>query len=178
MAETDIATYLGQRTIIAGDVNCGKTTRTAALLKYFLVAGYAHDLAIIDLAPDPVQGIGGKLSLDLPPQAVYLTAQIAAPRLMGRDVAHSMELANRNARAVELLFSEFEQHPRDILFLNDVTLYLQAGSVERLLVLLRHSRTVIINAYYGNSFADSELSWRERRLTEALMAHCDTVILL
>jgi len=178
MNDADIAGYLGQRTVIAGAVNCGKTTRTAALLKQFLVAGHTHDLAIVDLAPDPVRGIGGKLALELPPQVLYLTAPIAAPRLMGRNAAHVMELAIRNAKVIETLFAELERQPRDILFLNDVTLYLQAGNLDRLLGLLRNSGTVIINAYYGNSFADSELTRRERQLTKTLMDHCDNVILL
>lgn len=178
MIDTDIVRYLGHRTIIAGDVNSGKTTKTAALLKQFLAAGYAQDLAIIDLAPDPVRGIGGKLSLDFPPEVLYLTEHIAAPRLMGKDVAHIIELANSNAKVIERLFFELEQQPREILFINDVTLYLQEGDIDRLFALFKNSATVVINAYYGNSFDDSRLTRRERQLTKVLMAKCDTVVLL
>ena len=38
------------------------------------------------------------------------------------------------------------------------------------------SSTQIINAYYGITFADSELTQRERRLTDALIAVSDKAI--
>ncbi len=178
MATTALAQYLGRQTVWAGAVNSGKTTRTTAILEQFLVAGYAQEIAVLDLAPDPVRGIGGKLSFVKPPGLLYLTAQLTAPRLMGRDAAEIQHLASVNAQNIENLFAELERQPRNILFLNDVTLYLQAGSLQRLLSVLQNSSTRIINAYYGDSFADSELTRRERELTEALMAHSDSVTLL
>ena len=178
MTELNIACYLGQRTLIAGDVNSGKTTRSAGIFKQFLEAGYASVLAVIDLAPDPVRGVGGKLTLDLGPEVLYLTTHVAAPRLMGQNPAQVNELAEHNARSIETLFTAFEQQPRDILFINDATLYLQAGNCDRLLELVHNSNTVIINAYYGHSFPESELSQREREQTEILMRRCDAVIQL
>ena len=178
MAKAELAPYLGRQTVFAGAVNSGKTTRTTAILEQFLAAGYAQEVAVLDLAPDPVRGIGGKLAFTKPAGLLYLTEQIAAPRLMGKDAAHIQDLARDNARSIEKLFAELERQPRDILFLNDVTLYLQAGNLQRLLSVLQNSSTRIINAYYGNSFADSELTRRERQLTEVLMAHSDTVTLL
>ncbi len=178
MASAELDQYLGRQTVLAGAVNLGKTTRTTTILKQFLAAGYAQEIAVLDLAPDPVRGIGGKLSFVKPPGLLYLTAQLAAPRLIGRDAAEIQGLASANARNIENLFAELERQPRNILFLNDVTLYLQAGSLQRLLGVLQNSSTRIINAYYGDSFADSELTRRERELTEALMAHSDTVTLL
>jgi len=178
MTTADIARYLGRHTILVGDVNSGKTTRTTTIINQFLAAGYARKLAILDLAPALVKGVGGKLSFKMAPGVSYLTAQIAAPRLMGQDAEQVRELATRNARTIEKLFTELERDSRDILFINDVTLYLQAGSLELLLGILRNSSTTIVNAYYGHSFDDSDLSRRERQLTEALMECSDTVTLL
>ncbi len=178
MTAPDITQYLGRQTLLAGDVNSGKTTRTTEIIRQFLAAGYARNLAILDLAPDPIKGVGGKLSFDAVPGVRYLTDHIAAPRLMGTDAAHTLELATRNARTIEKLFSDLQRAPRDILFINDATLYLQAGSPDLFLGILHNSSTRIINAYYGDSFDDSELSRRERRLTEMLMEQSDEVVLL
>jgi len=68
-----------------------------------------------------------------------------------------------------MLFMKFQQQKREILFVNDATLYLQAGSMECFLDMLDAASTQIINAYYGNIFADSALTRREKQLTERLM---------
>ena len=107
---------------------------------------------------------------------MYLTAQITAPRLMGRDADHTLALAAENARKIEGLFTEFAMQPRDILFINDATLYLQAGNFSLFLETLAISPTRIVNAYYGKTFADSELTQRERKLSDDLMEVSDEVI--
>jgi GTPase SAR1 family protein len=176
MKTCSIEHYLNRQTMIIGDVNSGKTTLTTLILQHFLDAGYGGQIAVLDLSPDPVQGIGGKLSLGSDTPVLYLTAKIHAPRLMGTDAAHTLRLAHENARTIEALFEKFKQQPRDILCVNDATLYLQSGRLSALLETLSISSTQIINAYYGNTFADSELTQRERRLTEALIAESDEVI--
>ena len=70
--------YLGRQTVLAGDVNSGKTAKTTEILNQFLAAGYARDLAILDLAPDTVQGIGGKMLFEKDPGVLYLTGKIAS----------------------------------------------------------------------------------------------------
>lgn len=176
MQDVDIQHYLNRQTLIAGDVNSGKTTKTTTVLEQFLHAGYGEQIAVLDLSPDPVQGIGGKLPLGPGTPVMYLTTQIIAPRLMGRDAEHTLELAAENARKIEGLFAEFAGQKRDILFVNDATLYLQAGNYDLFLETLAKSSTRIINAYYGITFADSELTKRERTLTDALMGVSDEVI--
>ena len=176
MTSCEIEHYLNYQTMITGDVNSGKTTLTTLILQHFLNAGYGPRIAVLDLSPDPVQGIGGKLSLGSGTSALYLTAHIIAPRLMGKDAAHTLRLAKENAGKIEALFEEFKRRRRDIVFINDATLYLQSGCLALFLKTLAMSSTQIINAYYGNTFADSELTQRERRLTDALIACSDKVI--
>lgn len=129
MTNCGIEHYLNRQTMIVGDVNSGKTILTTLILEHFLTAGYGQQIAVLDLSPDPVQGIGGKLSLGSGTPALYLTAHIIAPRLMGKDAAHTLRLANENARKIEALFEEFKRQRRKILFVNDATLYLQSGSL-------------------------------------------------
>jgi len=168
--------YMNQRTIIVGDVNSGKTSQTLNILKLFLKAGHAKKMAILDLAPGNIQGIGGKMAPPLDEPLLYLTTSILAPRLTGKDKYHTLKLAEKNATAIEKLFAKFYRQKREILFVNDVTLYLQAGDFERFIKILDTTSTHIINAYYGHTFSDSELTRREKNLTEELMKLCDQII--
>ena len=176
MKQCTINHYLNRQTLIVGDVNSGKTTQTTTILEQFLRAGYGEQIVVLDLSPDPVRGIGGKLALAPDTPVMYLTAQITAPRLMGRDAEHTLELAADNARKIEGLFTAFAIQSRDILFINDATLYLQAGNFTLFLETLAKSPTRIVNAYYGNTFVDSELTQRERKLSDDLIEVSDEVI--
>ena len=167
--------YLNKRTLITGDVKSGKTARTREILRVFVQAGYADRIAVIDMAPDPVQGIGGKMTPPADAPLLYLTTTIAAPRLTGTDEAHTLRLAVQNARAIEALFDLFQQQPKDILFVNDASLYLQAGDLNTFLMTLKAASTQIINTYFGSTFADSSLTRREKHLTEELMKTCDII---
>ncbi len=170
--------YLNKRTIIVGDVNSGKTAQTLEVLQLFVQKGYAKKIAILDMGTNPVRGIGGKLHPPPKVPLLYLTASISPPRLMGKDPSHIQKLAEENVRAIERLFNTFQQQPREIVFINDATLYLQAGRLERFLGILDTTETQVINAYYGKAFRDFELTKREKKLTEDLMKTCDQVILL
>jgi len=48
--------------------------------------------------------------------------------------------------------------------------------LNRFVEMLDTASTQVINAYYGNAFIDSELTRREKQLTEDLMKICDIVI--
>lgn len=168
--------YMNRRTIIVGDVNSGKTSKTLNILKLFLKAGHAEKTTILDLAPDNIQGIGGKMELPPDEFLLYLTTSILAPRLTGKDKYHTQQLAEKNANAIDKLFTKFFRQKREILFVNDVTLYFQAGEFERFIEIFDTTPTLIINAYYGNTFSDSALTRRERQLTKALMKLCDQII--
>jgi hypothetical protein len=146
--------YMNRRTLIVGDVNSGKTSQTLNILKLFLKAGHAGRIAILDLAPENIQGIGGKMELPQNDSLLYLTTSIAT----------------------EKLFAKLLQQKREILFVNDATLYFQAGDFEHFLKILDIASTHIINAYYGHTFSDSELTRREKKFTEGLMKLCDQII--
>jgi hypothetical protein len=171
-----IQEYIDRRTLIVGDVNSGKTDQTLKILQRFLRAGHGENIAILDLAPESVRGVGGKMKPPLGEPLVYLTTSISAPRLTGRNENHIQQLAEKNSTAIEKLFVKFCQQKRAILFVNDATLYLQSGHFKRFVEILDNASTQIINAYYGNTFTDSELSQREKDLTEDLMKICDKII--
>ena len=171
-----IGNYLNKRTLIVGDVKSGKTARTLEILRGFIQVGYADRIAVMDLAPDAVRGIGGKMTPPAGASLFYLTTAIAAPRLTGSDETDTRRLAIENARAIEALFDTLRRQPREILFVNDASLYLQAGDLKTFLSVLQTASTQIINVYYGSTFPDSALTRREKKLTEELLKLYDNII--
>ncbi len=81
----------------------------------------------------------------------------------------------RALNTIERQFKQLIEAKRKILFVNDATLYLQAGTLEHFKKVLN---AAIINAYEGERFGDSELTRREKQLTRELMQHCNRVIRL
>lgn len=173
----DIKKFINKRTLIVGDVNSGKTQYTLSIIEEFLKNGI-NDIAIMDLAPETVKNIGGKMVPPDHPGILYVTTGIAAPRLTGKDEEEIMMLARKNAESIETLFDEYLLKPRQHLFVNDVTLYLHAGTLERLNEILSTAATQIINAYRGTTLHDNLLSRRETLLVDLLIEGCDNLISL
>ena len=168
---------LGRRTLIHGEVNTGKTGLLADALQVFLVAGQGG-LAVIDMAPPTTKGIGGKLRGVWLDQVRYFSAELAPPRLTGTTPQEVMDLAAQNARRLEQVFDTYLTEPARALFVNDVSMYLQAGDPDRLEEVLAASACVVINGYYGHSLGGGDFGRRERRRMEELMDTCDLVIKL
>ncbi|MBN1635520.1 MAG: hypothetical protein JW920_03365 [Deltaproteobacteria bacterium] len=171
----DITDYLHKRSIIVGDVKSGKTVFCQELLKEFLLQGYTN-IAVFDLAPENRDGIGGKMQQIHEAGVLYFTTTIYPPRLLGKNEEQILKYARRNVLNIERLFEEYRQYPREIVFVNDVSLYLHAGDLDPLLEILSLSETQVLNAYYGATFDGLPLSKHERGMVEKLMKTCDTVI--
>lgn len=167
----------GGWTLIAGEVNTGKTLLLARALKGFLDQGQ-EDLAVIDMAPPAIRGIGGQMGGQWPPAVRFYRAGLAAPRLTGRTPAEVLALARANARRLEEVFAAYLARPARVLLINDVSMYLQAGDPDRLLEVMQASPTVVINGYYGHSLGGGELGRRERERMAELAARCQRVIRL
>ncbi len=172
----EIEKYLKKRTLIIGEVNSGKTLETCRILQLFIDAGYTEDITVLDMSPGAVNGIGGKMQFPEINSELYLTADIHAPRLAGKDKSHTSMLSKENVNMIEKLFGEVKKHEKDILFVNDASLYLQAGELEYFEDMLMTTSTQVINSYYGDHFKDSSLTRREKRLAEELMKTCDHVV--
>ena len=168
--------HLNRRTLIVGEINTGKTRKTFDILSRWVAANPTPLMTVLDLAPEPVRGIGGRLNLPEGFTGRYRFADIVPPRLTGRNPQEIMRLAAANARTIDAHLDEILKHPHPILVINDASLYLQAGEYSRLTAVMASAATVLINAYYGESFEDHPISHRERRLTERLMQDCDRVI--
>ena len=139
---------------------------------------------VLDLAPDippalaQARGLAGAGGYLLPPpdsDVLDLRTHLHAPRLSSATEAEAEEKAAENARAIEALFDQLPPSGsgRDVLFINDVTLYLQAGFAADLLGNLGKAdfTTLVVNGYWGQRLGDSALSRREREQTRRLREH-------
>lgn len=179
---------LGRRVLIIGDTGTGKTRLTAELLSEAVRLGYARSTTAIDLAPNiilPSQNVvGSELTAyieDLGEVHYLRPRRVRAPRLEAKIAEEVLRLAEENAKAISVAFDEYLKHPTEILFLNDASLYLHAGELEKLLSVLSKSKTCVLNGYYGTSLEenhDSGVSIRERMLMNELARSMDLVIKL
>ena len=170
-----IEEFKNKKTIIIGEVNTGKTTFLLDILSVFLEEG-EKEIALIDMAPESIKGIGGKIDNEKIDAIKYYTAQIVAPRLTGKTVEEVETFAQHNAELIDEIFVEYLKNPTKVLFINDVSIYLQAGDLIELLALLHSTPTVIMNGYYGSSLGGGKLGERERENMNALQNICDRVI--
>jgi hypothetical protein len=170
--------YDGQRTLVIGEVNSGKTRLTENVLAAWTAQGRSREIAVLDLAPQTRQSIGGRLALPRGFEGICQTPPITPPRLMAPTEAEAEMLARANAATIAPLLRDPRLSKGTILIINDATLYLQAGAYDPFRQVIRSAATALINAYYGHSFPDYRLSRRERRLTERLIQDCDRIIRL
>jgi len=143
--------------------------------------GCGEDLiAVLDIAPERTQGVGGKMPL-VPAEReriLYLSPQISPPRLWGKDEEEIQALAQENLRRIEGEFKKLQGRSLRTVVINDVSLYLQAGRAEDLILSLEKIPTLVMNGYYGRYFGTSAFSRREREQMEILISHCDQVFYL
>jgi hypothetical protein len=175
--------YLNRKTLILGDINTGKTTLTRVVLEALCRRDLGGRIAIVDMAPEVpeklarekgLSGVGGKLT---PPEGrgiLYLGGPFAPPRLSSKTDAEATAKAQQNRRILEGLFRRLDWRARDILLVNDVSIYLQAGTAEELTRWLDRAATVIANGYRGNRLGGGALTERERTETERLKAYFES----
>ena len=170
------SSYDGHHTLVIGDVNTGKTRLTEQVLAGWVAQGRSEEIAVLDMGPQRIQTIGGRLTLPMGFGGVYLAAAIVPPRLNAPDEKAADTLAAANAVAIEPLLRAARLADCAILVINDVTLYLHAGTYDCLMAVVERAETALINAYYGNRFPDYRITRRERRLCDRLANACHRVI--
>ncbi len=180
--EVPVGEYLGKWTLVVGDVNTGKTTITAGILRALCVQGLDGRIAVIDLAPEipeelaakrKLAGAGGRL---VPPPmtgVIYLSTNLEPPRLSSKSEEEAVGKAGENAKKIEKLFCDFAGSARDILFVNDISIYLQAGTAQKFVSAVEKVTTLVANGYYGEKLGGGVVSGRERKEMEALMKYTE-----
>lgn len=176
---TETKDVLGKRILITGDVNTGKTTLARNIMNGLCRRGFSSRIVIIDMAPEipeeiviqkGITGVGGKLTADQWQDVIYLTTILRPPRLTSKTEEEALVKARENRERIDDLLSRFQQAGKDILFINDVSMYLQAGNAQELLQWIQKTPTVIANGYYGHKLGTGALSAKEATEMEILIA--------
>lgn len=176
---TDI---LGKKVLILGESGSGKTKLASELFEELLIIEGSDEITIIDFAPERINQVGGKLRdhVTMARGVKYFTPRrVHTPRLTGSSPAEALRLARLNKKLMEPLLDKFIQNPSEVLILNDLTLYLHLGKIEKILQCVRLARTFLGTAYYGVKLAEdfgTGISSREKRLTDELAACMDQVV--
>jgi len=176
--------FLNKKSLILGDVKSGKTKFTAELLKEAMELGYSSKIMVIDLAPkieilDKVMGLPLTDYVNIDSTIIYLRPKVKAPRIEGKNKEEILRIAAENAVIIEGTFNKFLESNREILFINDVTLYLHMGNLSKLFSVLSKTSTAILNGYYGKFFNNdfgSGISLREKNLMKELAKSMDIII--
>lgn len=179
---------MGKKALIMGDVGTGKTKLTVELLEEAVELGFSRMITVIDMAPEAevVEGrtVGGRLSefTRSHREVRYLMPpKVETPRLTASSAEELLSLARLNVERIRPLLEEYVAAPSLILFINDISIYLQSRSVDTVLRAAGRAETFIANGYYGGYFSQDHgtgVSRRERDLMDLLASHMDIVIRL
>jgi len=170
------AACLGRKLLILGDVNTGKTTGSRRILHDFCARGLGGRITVVDLAPvippelaaaRGVRGVGGTLDADPAAGVLVVHPALEAPRLSSASEAEAQRKAVANKGRIDMAWP-VAAGGRDIVFLNDGSIYLQAGSADELIAKLRGAATVVANGYLGERLGGGELTRHERTEMERL----------
>ena len=137
------------KVLIIGEVGSGKTSFLSKLLKEALEKGLKNDITVIDLAPKRIENegvkIGGKISdfFLLVEKVRYLAPTIETPRLSAGSAQELIHLVNLNKKKIERVLDIYNQKPSMILFVNDVSLYFQAGVYKKFFLAVKKAETVL-----------------------------------
>ncbi|MCF8885487.1 MAG: hypothetical protein QXK95_04335 [Nitrososphaerota archaeon] len=174
--------FIGRKTLLTGEVGTGKTKFLARFIEYLLESGYEKEVTLIDMAPNRFQGVGGSVKEYLKDLGGirYLRPPIVyAPRLMGRDALEVSRYCEENRKNIEPLLDTYILNPTNILLINDLTIYLHTGDLEKMLKAIELSKTFMATAYSGVKLRDdkgSGISEREKTVTDKLKEKMDLVI--
>ena len=149
-------TFRDKKIIIIGEVNTGKTTLMCRILEGFRNEN-VDDIAVIDMAPESTSGIGGKMAARALSSTMYYNVDIVPPRLAGKNMKEVNKFALDNARRIDAILAKCDKNPCKTLFINDVSLYLQAGDPNRLFGVIDSTPTVFVNGRdlgYPRTFAE------------------------
>lgn len=186
-APVKISSFLGLRTLILGDVNTGKTALTRKVLQGLLKRVPPDRVLVLDLAPrisreeverTGMKGIGGTLDPGHP-GVLYIHPPLIPPRLRSSTEEEAFILARENLERIREALGSVPRSSRwEALVINDLTLYLQAGTASELLEFINIFETVVANGYWGVQLGRGPLSQRERRETEAIKKAFDRILFL
>jgi len=179
---------MGKKTLIIGDVRTGKTKMTFELLKESFVLGFSGIITVIDMAPksELADGnkVGGRLTEigEIVKEAKYMApSKVETPRLKATSAAELQRLVRINMERIKPLVEEYLSAASPILFINDISIFLQSGGIDLILRTAALAETFIVNGYYGKYFPCNHgtgVSKLEKESMDLLASKMDAIIKL
>ncbi len=179
---------LGKKTLFLGEVASGKTRILAKIVDELVNMGLGRETTVIDMAPRKTcvgkVKIGGTIQEYTSKTHVvrYLRPKkVFTPRISSRNKKELIKMALSNAEALNPLLNLYLKQPTRILLMNDLTIYLHAGQLTKILTCIKKAKTFIGTAYKGKYLEkdmNTGLSRKERELTQELMKFMDQNVFL
>jgi hypothetical protein len=179
---------IGKKVLVEGEVGSGKTTYLSGLIGEALEIAGLGEVVVIDMAPRRhrvgKRNVGGQLRI--PKEAAnrvtyFSPSWVRAPRIEGKNEREVVELANENAAGLAEILQVALTCKRKMLFINDLTIYLQAGDIGLLSEVIDGAVTFVGTAYRGELLSDdkgSGITSREAALLERVEGLMDMIIVL
>jgi len=175
---------LGKRTLIIGEVGSGKTALTAKIVLDLIAMGLGNEITVIDMAPEKIFDIGGKLTNYLCKKCLenirYFSAKIIPPRLTSRNEEEALKYAIRNFKVLKPLLEKYIDNPTRILIVNDLSIYSHAGPFEDVDACIMEAETFLANSYFGKKINGKfpRIGFRERKFVIDLLKFMDKIIVM
>jgi len=178
-----VSNIINHRTLIIGEVCSGKTALTAEIVRKLIRKGLAHEITIIDMAPQKIFNVGGKLIEylnDHVSKVRYLTTEIKPPRILSSSEEEALKYAQMNSKKLKPLLKEFLENPTKILVINDLSIYVHAGPYEDVDACIMAAKTFIANSYYGKEINGKfpKIGFREKKYILDLIKYVDNLVVL
>ena len=183
-----IRQLFGKRMLITGDVGTGKTRLTLKLVEEAIEIGLGSKITVVDMAPASAVArglkVGGRLielSQSLRNVRYLAPKMVKTPRLSAKSADELRSLVRLNSERIRPLLEKYVREPTPILFVNDISIYLQSGDIETVQSAMRASETFIANGYCGTALEPdfgTGVSETERRLMEEMAENSDVVVRL
>jgi len=182
--EYSITDLRGRKTLITGAPASGRLGYARRLLEEAVDEAEGL-ITVIDFSPSlrtPDGGeVGGRLYDGGHPMVRVLSSKLMkAPTLTAETPEDLVRLAEYNRSITEALLDQFSDKT-DILFINDVHLHLQRGTLQTLWDAVREVGTVVLTGRMGPEQGDelgTGVPRRERTLMTRLASKMDQVIQL
>lgn len=180
-----LSNILSKRTLIIGELGSGKTLLTMKIVNKLIDNGYGKYITILDFAPERKGIIGGRFidfGFNSSKVFAYLTPKkVFTPRISARTAKELLKLTIMNRDNMQSLIYRYLNTPTKILVINDLTLYIHAGSLDLIDECIMVSETFIANAYYGDKLSfdyGTCISLREKNMVLELIRYMDNVIVM
>ena len=171
------------KTLITGVIGEGKT----ALLRRLLEEAQdetREKITVLDFASSEfeVDGVvnGGHLTDTQAPNIRIISSKlIKTPWHTAKNADELVRLADYNHNITQSLLDQYMRSPTNTLFINDVSVHLLRGTLQKLWDSIRKTETVIASGYLGDKATEdygTGISRRENLLMRRLSAKMDRLI--